>query len=288
MYESDIGMPRYRENPQAMIHILLDGTTALTPIKRTLAGLFAWPVWLLLSQAMYRRDAMRSASMRVYERLRRILMQRAHHAVRDGYLVSADMLWLLSPAEFVRVCNGWRIPESMLNERKALRDYQAALNVPVVLMRFDDESRWRADSGHKRVVLEGRSLSDGVVEGAVWRLEQPVSVIPATIDVQQSILVVRHFDPQWIELARLCRGVILENGAELAQGATLIRMIGITAVTAVRGAYNYLPTGSVVRLVAKSGLVEIISLPGSALPLLPAPEFPTSVTKEIRHRDRLA
>jgi pyruvate,water dikinase len=83
LFESDIATPRYRENPQAMIRILLDGTTALTPVRHTVAGLLAWPVWWVLSRAMYRRDALRSAGMRVYERVRRILMKRAHQAVKE-------------------------------------------------------------------------------------------------------------------------------------------------------------------------------------------------------------
>jgi phosphohistidine swiveling domain-containing protein len=77
------------------------------------------------------------------------------------------------------------------------------------------------------VVLEGRSLSDGIVEGVIWRLTQPITTIPDDIDVQQRVLVIRHFDVQWIELARMCRGIILENGAELSQSASMVRMLGI-------------------------------------------------------------
>lgn len=287
-FESDIATPRYRENPQAMIRILLDGTTALTPVKHTVMGIVAWPVWWVLSRAMYRRDAIRSAGMQVYERIRRILVKRANQAVKDGHLAHADAIWLLSPDELVRVCNGWRIPESMLLERRQLRGYQDALLVPATLMRYDDEAGWRADNGHRRVVLEGRSLSDGVVEGITWRLTQPVASIPDDIDVHQRILVIRHFDVQWIELARTCRGIILENGAELSQSASMVRMLGIPAVTAVRGAFEALPSGSVIRLVAKSGYIEILHVHGRSAPALPAPdEFPTSVTKEFIHRDRL-
>lgn len=286
-YESDIATPRFRESPHAMIHILLDGTTALTPVKRTLAGVLAWPIWLVLSRAMYQRDAIRSASMRVFERIRRILLQRAAHAVKDGYLSRAEHIWLLSPGEVARVCQGWRMPETMLVERQLLRDYQQTLTVPPALHRFDDEATWRTDSGHARVVLEGRSLSDGVVQGVIWRLAKPTTVIPPEIDITQAILVIRHFDVQWIELASRCRGIILENGAELSQSANMVRMLGIPAVTAVRGAYDALPTGSMVRLVAKSGCIEIINVPGRALPALPPPvELPTSITKEFHYRDR--
>lgn len=285
-HESDIAVPRFRESAQSMIHILLDGTSALTPVNRTLRGMLAWPVWFVLSRAMYQRDAVRSASMRVFERIRRILLQRASHAVKDGYLARADLIWHMSPAEVVRVCKGWRMPDSMLTERQQLRAFQQSLMVPAVLMRFDDEAAWRTDS-QIRVTLEGRSLSDGVVDGTIWRLLQPVSAIPPDIDIATTILVIRHFDVQWIELARQCRGIVLEHGAELSQSANMVRMLGIPAVIAVRGAYDALPTGSVVRLVAKSGYIEVIFVPGRALPALPAPhDMPTNVTQEIIRRDR--
>ena len=81
--------------------------------------------------------------------------------------------------------------------------------------------------------------------------------MPAGLDAQRTILVTRVFDAQWIEVAQQCAGVILEHGGELSHGARMLRTLGIPAISAVRGAYDALSTGTPVRLVAGSGYVEI-------------------------------
>ena len=257
--ESDIATPRYREQSNAVMQIVLQGTTMITANRHTLASLLAWPVWLVLRWALTKRDAIRSDVMRIYDRCRRVLLQQAAHAVTRGHLRRADMIWNLSPAEIVRIFAGWQMPEAMYAARIAQIQYQSQLQVPALVMRYDDSDRWRADNGNLRALLEGRSINDGVVEGVTWRLAHPSPFMPAGLDAQRTILVTRVFDAQWIEVAQQCAGVILEHGGELSHGARMLRTLGIPAISAVRGAYDALSTGTPVRLVAGSGYVEILT-----------------------------
>jgi pyruvate,water dikinase len=257
--ESDIATPRYREQSNAVMQIVLQGTTMITANRHTLASLLAWPVWLVLRWALTKRDAIRSDVMRLYDRCRRVLLQQAAHAVARGHLRRADMIWNLSPDEIVRIFAGWQMPVAMYEARIAQIQYQSQLQVPALVMRYDDSDRWRADNGNLRALLEGRSINDGVVEGVTWRLAHPSPFMPAGLDAQRTILVTRVFDAQWIEVAQQCAGVILEHGGELSHGARMLRTLGIPAISAVRGAYDALATGTPVRLVAGSGYVEILT-----------------------------
>lgn len=285
--ESDIATPRYREQSSAVMQIVLQDTNMITANRHTVAGLLAWPVWLVLRWAFTKRDAIRSAVMRLYDRCRRVLLQQADHAVDRGYLRQADMIWNLSPGEVVRIFAGWHMPDDMYQARVVQHQYHSQLQVPAVVLRFDDSERWRADNGNNRVMLEGRSINDGVVEGVTWRLDSPSPFMPANFDAKRTILVTRVFDAQWIEVAQQCAGVILEHGGELSHGANILRILGIPALSSVRDGYDRLPTGTPVRLVAGSGFVEIMTpLLHPRLITTTSVQLPNGTTQEIPSNNR--
>jgi signal transduction protein with GAF and PtsI domain len=81
-------------------------------------------------------------------------------------------------------------------------------------------------------------------------------------------LVVRQFDAQWVEAAQACVAVIAESGAELSNGAMILRTLGVPAMIAVRGCYDAMPTTTELVVAASYAYVEI----KRALPnLLPQP-----------------
>ncbi|MFM2033347.1 MAG: hypothetical protein RLZZ297_2112, partial [Chloroflexota bacterium] len=85
------------------------------------------------------------------------------------------------------------------------------------------------------------------------------------------VLVVRTFTAQWLPIAQHCTGIIVEVGAELSHAATILRTLGRPTIIGVRSAYDALPTGTQVTLVAGSGYVEIDQKP--ALGALPDAQF---------------
>jgi hypothetical protein len=116
------------------------------------------------------------------------------------------MIWNLSPDEIMRIFTGWKMPEAMYEARIAQQQYYQQLQVPAVVMSFDDSERWREDNGNLRALLEGRSINAGIVEGVAWRLSHPSQFLPANFDTQRTILVTRVFDAQWLEVVPLCAG----------------------------------------------------------------------------------
>jgi pyruvate,water dikinase len=265
--EYDIATPRYREHHEPILRRLIAHSTAIPTARHTLRGIAAWPVWVVLQYAMRRRDAIRSDYLRILERTRKVILQYAERIVAAGDLPSQEVVWMVSPAELVRISHGWRMPVEMLEARLALRAYYSQLDVPAALQRFDDPMRWREDGAPLRVVLEGRSINDGSVVGVTWRPTYNAATLPPGFDRVDVILVLRTFDAQWIAIAQHCAGIIVELGAELSHPATILRTLGIPTIMAVRSAYDSLPTGTEVTLMAGSGYVEVAQK--SPLGLLP-------------------
>ena len=220
---------------------------------------------------MRQRDTVRSDYLRIVERARKVIMQYAERIVAANDLPSTEVVWMTSPGELVRISHGWRMPAEMLEARLALRAYYSLLQVPAALQRFDDPMRWRDDGSPLRTVLEGRSVNDGSVVGVVWRPTFPAAALPPGFDRTPVVLVVRTFTAQWLPIAQHCTGIIVEVGAELSHAATILRTLGRPTIIGVRSAYDALPTGTQVTLVAGSGYVEIDQKP--ALGALPDAQF---------------
>jgi phosphohistidine swiveling domain-containing protein len=205
--------------------------------------------------------------MRIFDRARRLIMNHAERAVERRYLDNVMDVWLLSPDEFVRVMSGWRMPSGMLELRKVNQAEYAKLDAPATMYRFDDVLRWNSTEHDMRTILEGRSINDGMVRGIVWRPPFVGATLPSGMDPQQTIVVLRTFDRAWLDTVQGYAGIVVEHGAELSHAAVLLRTLSQASIIAVRGAYDALPTGTAVVLVAGAGYVEKI---GATPPLLTA------------------
>lgn len=269
--EYDVATPRFREQPELILRRLLNESSLIPTARHTLRGLAAWPVWVVLAWAMRNRDTVRSEYLRIVERTRRVILQYAERIVEAKNLPSTEIVWMTSPGELVRISHGWRMPAEMLEARLALRAYYSMLHVPAALQRFDDPMRWRDDGAPLRTVLEGRSINDGSVVGVVWRPSFPAAAVPPGFERTPVILVVRTFNAAWVPIAQHCAGIIVEVGAELSHAATILRTLGRPTILGVRSAYDALPTGTQVTLVAGSGYVEVDQKP--AVGLLPDTQF---------------
>jgi len=256
LHEQDIATVRFREVSQPIIQNLLQGTAMHTLAPHTLNGVLAWPIWLFLQQMMTMRDRLRAEQMRIFDRARRVIMHHAERAVERRYMQDVMDVWLLSPDEFVRVMNGWRIPADMLELRKIKQAQYAKLEAPATMYRFDDVLRWNTTEHDMRIILEGRSINDGMVTGVVWRPAFVGATLPTGMDPQQTVVVLRSFGREWLSTVQNCAGIVVEHGAELSHAAVLLRTLSQAAVIAVRGAFDALPTGTAVLLVAGAGYVE--------------------------------
>ena len=266
--EGDIATPRFREESSMVQQLLFQAVVDAPPPPLTFRAAMAWPAWQVLRWALLQRDAVQAAAMQVIDRLRRLFLQQAERAVERRALPFVGAIWYLSPEEFVHACEGVVIASEVIAQRRATQQELADLHVPLHVTRFEDPLTWHRERSHMRVILEGTSINAGVVHGRAWRPLTPTATPPADIVDAERILVVRQFDAQWVEAAQACVAVIAESGAELSNGAMILRTLGVPAMIAVRGCYDAMPTTTELVVAASYAYVEI----KRALPnLLPQP-----------------
>ncbi|NNE72484.1 MAG: hypothetical protein HKN26_02370 [Acidimicrobiales bacterium] len=254
VYESDIARPRYADDVT-----LLGASGAATArppaVARTAIGALTAPVWWLARPPLAARERLRHEAMVGFATIRSALLRHATNAVADGRLPSVDHLWLLDADEARRLDEGWRPERAFWEERLAERERLAALDPPHVVHRFDDPARWsHHDPGGD--LLEGLSLTDGVVSGRAWVLREPSVELPEGFEPATTVLVARSVDAGWIPTVALVAAVVVEIGGDLSHGSILLRERGVPAITNVRGATRTVETGEMLEVRAGAGVVE--------------------------------
>ena len=105
-------------------------------------------------------------------------------------------------------------------------------------------------------LLEGLSLTDGVVSGRAWVLREPSVELPEGYEPATTVLVARSIDAGWIPTVALAAAVVVEIGGDLSHGSILLRERGVPAITNVRGVTRTVETGEMLEVRAGAGVVE--------------------------------
>ena len=140
VHASDISRPRYREEPGLLLRSLASAPLRASPapgrlsLKATLLRPVAWQA----ERTLRARESLRSAALVGFERLRRVLLDRAHLLVEDGVLPSVDSLFDLDVDEARRLEEDFRPDAEFWSARRKEIDGVRALDVPDVVHRFDD------------------------------------------------------------------------------------------------------------------------------------------------------
>lgn len=258
VYESDIARPRYRDDPTWLTQAAASTTPgAVTVMPRGLKARLTTPVWWLARAPLAAREELRDAAMRGFADLRDHFVQLAQTAVSDGRLPSVDHLWDLTAEEARRLDQQWRPDDAFWQHRQRERERLAALQPPPVVHRFDDPDDWSHDAVPADRRLRGLSLTDGLVEGRAWVLNEPSRTLPEGFEPASTILVARSVDAGWLTTFTQVAGVVVETGGDLSHGSILLRERGLPSVTNVRGATRAIATGDTLTLQAGSGSVII-------------------------------
>jgi len=285
IYESDIARPRHRDDPSLLTAdepandpaddpasnppgVAADAvpTTGSNLPRRTVLGAVTWPIWLIASQPLAARELLRHEAMRSFGFLRDSLVALATDAVSRGQLRSVDDLWSLTADEGRRLDDGWIPGTAFWAARAAERAALADVDVPHVVGRFDDPSKWsslheggadggRADEGG---TISGLPLTAGSITGRAWVLDEPAGRLPEGFDRASTVLVARSIDAGWISTIGQVAAVVVEIGGDLSHGSILVRELGVPAVTNVSGATRRIATGDLVEVHAGSGTVTKI------------------------------
>ncbi len=286
--EIDIGRPRWRENPEALLQtlhsylaitdpalappaIFAQGERAatetieqlVTAARQTRGG---WLKAKLIRALAYRtralaglRESPKFYIIRMFGLARHALLESGQKLAADGTLNAPDDLFFL------------QIPEARALGRGEERDWQSVIaerrvnhareqkrrQIPRLLLSdgraFYEGVTSLAEDGEG--VLRGSGVSPGVVEGQVRVVRNPFE---ANLQPGE-ILVCRATDPAWTPLFLAAGGLVMEVGGMMTHGSVVAREYGIPAVVGAQGAMEQLESGQLVRVDGNAGIVELLS-----------------------------
>ncbi len=290
-HESDLAIPRYRENPTPLLQAIAGHVrapscpspkaiitqqardaemarqafesqltawqrlTLLPRVRWTLHRLKQWYLW---------RERNRSESIRVGADIRQWHLVLAQRFVDRGWIdICDDYFYLLVREIDGAVANPemcGRELKSLVAERRRCRETWQHLEMPL----FMRESELPMLMRHVNATLPsanvkqlyGLGVSAGQAEGEVVVLDSPDDF---TRMKPGAILVAPATDPAWTPLFTLAAGVIVEIGGTGSHASTVAREYGLPALANVKNATRLLQDGMRVRLDASRGLIDILS-----------------------------
>jgi len=289
-HESDLAIPRYRENPTPLLQAISshvrapscpspeaimarqerDAETArrafaapLTPWQRlTLRPRVRWALGRLKQWFLW-RERNRSESIRVGADIRQWHLVLAQRFVDRGWLASRDDYFFLHVDEIETVVNH---PErggelrAIAAERRTTYTTWQPLQMPLFMresalpMLIRQANATLPNTNVKQ--LYGLGVSAGQTEGEVVIIHSPEDFSRMK---PGAILVAPATDPAWTPLFTLAAGVIVEIGGMGSHASTVAREYGLPALANVKNATRLLRDGMRVRLDASRGVLDILS-----------------------------
>lgn len=283
--EIDLGRPRWRQAPEAVIqtlrsYVLIDdpgqapdevyerGKAAAAQalddlVSRCAAGkglrsrATAAGIQFMVSRMralLGARETPKFTLVRLSGGIREGLLESGRDLVELGVLEEAEDIFYLHLDELERFgqepAEPWRAV--IAARREIAQREQRRGQVPRVLM--GDGRAFYAGIGSSQDAIVGSPVSPGVVEGDVRVIFDPRSggLRPG------EILVCPGTDPAWTPLFLVAGGLVTEVGGMMTHGSVVAREYGIPAVVGVHEATSRLRTGWRIRLDGTSGSIEIL------------------------------
>ncbi len=283
-YETDVGWPRYAEDPSPLLNLLLQfARSEAGPAAERQAGpvlsaggiqrLLPWRLWLARWLA---------------RRLRRYLSLREELYRLRGQAMTACRRWDLSLGERW-VALGWlNRPEEIFwltaeeVERGLLAGAEVGLTLPATVRARQDTYQTHAATPMPFVltesqipllrpgeglvdtpsaeVLVGLPISPGQARGRARIVRHPSEVAEA-ID-RETILVLPSTDPALLPLLHLAGGLVVETGGLLSHGSVIAREYGLPAVANIPQATRRFRTGDLLLIDGSTGVVQVIESTG--------------------------
>ncbi len=282
--EIDITRTRWRENPTALLPLLLSNIKnfapgagqqkfeqgqqeALQKEQELLERLRQLPdgaqkaaetkrrIELLRGYAGY-REYPKYAMVNRYFVYRQALLQEAARLVQVGVLQTVEDCYYLTFAEFREVVRSHQLDSQLIRQRQDEYRRYEKLTPPRVIT-SDGEI---VVGSYKREnlpaqALAGLPVSAGVVEGRA-------RVVLALEDADLApgdILVTVFTDPSWTPLFVAISGLVTEVGGLMTHGAVIAREYGLPAVVGVEQATKLIQDGQRIRVHGTAGYVEILN-----------------------------
>jgi phosphoenolpyruvate synthase/pyruvate phosphate dikinase len=281
--EIDITRPRWREQPAAIVPMILANVDRFQPgeaKRRFDAGLAraqgAEQSVLQRLRALLDGEAKAARTKAVIDRMRAFIGYReypkygwmsridlhkeamlgeAQHLVDRGVLERVDDIFFLRFDELREVVRTQQANHGLIAARRAEFAVYERLASPRVLT-SDGESLFgnlkRDDLPAN--AMPGLAVSTGCVEGRAR-----VVTDTAISDFEPGdILVTAYTDPSWTPLFMAVAGLVTEAGGQMSHGAVIAREYGLPAVVAVQDATRRIQDGQMIRVDGTSGVVTIL------------------------------
>ncbi|QTE38948.1 phosphoenolpyruvate synthase [Mucilaginibacter gossypii] len=282
--EIDITRARWRENPGALVPMILSNIKNLEPgesTRRFKQGKQAalekeQDLMLRLKQLPYGEEKARETKQMIdllrnfigyreypkYDIVSRYfiykqgLLQEAERLVKAGVLRDEKDSYYLYFEELQEVVRTGKVDYQLIDQRKTDYQFYEKLTPPRVIT-----SEGEVITGHYSRenipvgALAGLAVSSGIVEG---RARVVLNVEGADLE-DGDILVTTFTDPSWTPLFLAIKGLVTEVGGLMTHGAVIAREYGLPAVVGVENATKLIKDGQRIRVHGTAGYVEIMS-----------------------------
>ena len=285
--EIDVGRPRWREQPIALIRALQSylsirdakaapdavfrrgqqaareaeerlAAAAITGLRTPLAdGLVHWLTRRVRTLAGLRENP-KFLIIRLMDMARTALLASGQELVEAGVIQRADDLFFLHMKELkvLAMCTSGDWMRLVESRRAAYNHEMRRRMIPRLLL--SDGTAIHGAPDDAADASEGTIVGSGVSPGTV---EGPVHVVFNPNDARLEpgeILVCPGTDPSWTPLFLAAGGLVMEVGGMMTHGSVVAREYGIPAVAGVDRATERLQSGQRVRVDGNSGRIQLI------------------------------
>lgn len=282
--EIDIGMPRWREEPQYLFGVLRGlvlGDERLAAPDEHFARLEAQAeaaVSTLVSQARRQRLGGRLKAavlgfllrrfrangglrelpkfliLQMFDDLRSMLLDAGRQLVEAGWLERKEDVVFLSLDEIERAKELRGELRGLVEQHR--REYERELRrarAPRVLT-SEGEAFYGSAKTSQAGDLAGTAVSPGTVRGRARIVRDPKT---AQLEPGE-VMVAPSTDPAWTPLFLTAAGLVMETGGMMSHGSVVAREYGIPAVVGVAEATTHIKNGQLVEVDGNQGLVRLL------------------------------
>lgn len=289
VYESDVTLPLYHEDPTPLLQSIrthIQAGKCQSPEKLygrqkeeaekswqefidtlpLLKRLFLVPITrrsLRKIKHLYLcRENDRSELQRVFSMIRQYILVGAQRFHECGWIDQRDDYFYLTFDEIEATLDDIKKAQSLkaiVSRRKKRYESWRHLEMPLHMYESEAPALMRRTVSKKSVdsigQLSGLCVGAGLVEGEVVVIRDPSEFSKMK---QGTILVAPATNPAWTHLFNLATGIIVEIGGTLSHASIVAREYSLPALANVKDAVTLLNDGDMVRLDATNGLVEVV------------------------------
>ena len=215
-----------------------------------------WLVRFLLRRARSLtglREMPKFQIIRIFGRLRQILLPVGPELAAKGRIASRDDMWFLSVPELRRAIGGEDLREVVAVRRAEYQRELRRRRVPRILLSDGTDAEVAFAPPIPDGAIRGAAASPGTARGVARVIRSPSG---AKLEPGE-VLVAPSTDPGWTPLFLTASALVMEIGGMMSHGAVVAREYGIPAVVGVPDATERIATGQLVSVDGSAGTVTI-------------------------------